>query len=139
MAPPPLLAMSDARYRIGDQVILDGASLGVGRGERLCLVGRNGAGKSTLLRLLAGEILPDSGERFMQPGARVGTLPQEPDLSAFASVAHYVAAGIEDAHGPDDHRVATVLVEPVRRRGAARGAGPRAGGRARHPAARRAH
>ncbi|MBV9834985.1 MAG: ATP-binding cassette domain-containing protein, partial [Alphaproteobacteria bacterium] len=58
MAPPPLLALNDARYRIGDQIILDGASLGVGRGERLCLVGRNGAGKSTLLRLLAGEIQP---------------------------------------------------------------------------------
>ncbi len=111
MAPPPLLALGDARYRIGDQVILDGASLGVGRGERLCLVGRNGAGKSTLLRLLAGEIQADSGERFMQPGARVATLPQEPDLSAFASVAHYVAAGLDDAHSPDDHRVATVLDE----------------------------
>src|ERR1043165_723406 len=111
MAPPPLLALNDARYRIGDQVILDGASLGVGRGERLCLVGRNGAGKSTLLRLLAGEIQPDSGERFIQPGVRVGTLPQEPDLSPYASVAHYVAAGLADAHGPDDHRVATVLDE----------------------------
>ncbi|MGE0426337.1 MAG: ABC-F family ATP-binding cassette domain-containing protein [Reyranellaceae bacterium] len=111
MAAPPLLALNDARYRIGDQVILDGASLGVGRGERLCLVGRNGAGKSTLLRLLAGEIQPDSGERFMQPGARVGTLPQEPDLSPYDSVAHYVAAGLADAHGPEDHRVAAVLDE----------------------------
>ncbi|MBX3497913.1 MAG: ATP-binding cassette domain-containing protein [Alphaproteobacteria bacterium] len=111
MAPPPLLALNDARYRIGDQVILDGASLGVGRGERLCLVGRNGAGKSTLLSLLAGEIQADSGERFIQPGARVATLPQEPDLSAHASVAHYVASGLADAHGPDDHRVATVLDE----------------------------
>jgi ATP-binding cassette subfamily F protein uup len=111
MAPPPLLALNDARYRIGDQVILDGAALGVGRSERLCLVGRNGAGKSTLLRLLAGEVLPDAGERFIQPGARVGTLPQEPDLSPYASVADYIAAGLEDAHGPDDHRVATVLDE----------------------------
>jgi ABC transport system ATP-binding/permease protein len=111
MAPPPLLALNDARYRIGDQVILDGASLGIGRGERLCLVGRNGAGKSTLLRLLAGEVQPDTGERFIQPGARVGTLPQEPDLSPFASVAHYVATDLADAHGPDDHRVATVLDE----------------------------
>lgn len=32
------------------------------RGETLGVVGRNGAGKSTLLRLLAGVILPDSGE-----------------------------------------------------------------------------
>ncbi|HYC63463.1 MAG TPA: ATP-binding cassette domain-containing protein, partial [Reyranellaceae bacterium] len=38
-------------------------------------------------------------------------LPQEPDLSAFDTVAHYVAAGLADAHGPDDHRVATVLDE----------------------------
>ena len=50
-------------------------------GERVCLVGRNGSGKSTLLRIAAGLIEPDRGERFVQPGAAVRYLPQEPDLA----------------------------------------------------------
>ncbi len=75
MAPPPLLALNDARYRIGDQVILDGASLGVARGERLCLVGRNGAGKSTLLRAVMG-LLPNlSGKVFLDGKEITGRQP----------------------------------------------------------------
>ena len=53
----------------------------VAPGERVCLVGRNGSGKSTLLRIAAGLIEPDRGERFVQPGATIRYLPQEPDLA----------------------------------------------------------
>jgi ABC transport system ATP-binding/permease protein len=111
MADPPLLALSGIRFRLGTQVILDGVELGIAPGERLCLVGRNGAGKSTLLRILAGEPIADSGERFAQPGATIATLPQEPDLSGHASVAHYVSGGLADSLGPDDYRVAALLDE----------------------------
>jgi ATP-binding cassette subfamily F protein 3 len=47
------------------------------RGDRVGLVGPNGAGKSTLLRVLAGEIVPDSGSVRLARGERVGYLPQE--------------------------------------------------------------
>ena len=57
------------------------SELSVSAGERVCLVGRNGSGKSTLLKIAAGLIEPDRGERFVQPGASVRYLPQEPDLS----------------------------------------------------------
>jgi ATP-binding cassette subfamily F protein uup len=53
-------------------------SIALGRGDRLCLVGRNGSGKSTLLAVLAGETALDAGERFVQPGVRVARLPQDP-------------------------------------------------------------
>ena len=46
----------------GRRVILDDVSLTLPRGRSLGLLGRNGAGKSTLLRMIAGTILPDSGE-----------------------------------------------------------------------------
>src|ERR1700742_350231 len=75
MANPPLLTLAGIRFHLGDQTILDGVDLSVAPGERLSLVGRNGAGKSTLLRILAGEPIADSGERFAQPGIAVATLP----------------------------------------------------------------
>src|SRR3981189_2083208 len=111
MAEPPLLALSGIRYHLGDQTILDGVELAIAPGERLSLVGRNGAGKSTRVRILAGEPIADSGTRFAQPGATIASLPQEPDFSGHASVAHYVASALADALGPSDHRVPSLADE----------------------------
>ena len=111
MAEPPLLALSDIRFHLGDQTILDGVELSIAPGERLSLVGRNGAGKSTLLRILAGEPIADGGARFAQPGATVATLPQEPDFAGHASVGAYVASALTDSLGPDDYRVTALLDE----------------------------
>src|SRR5262245_19781989 len=111
MADPPLLALAGIRYRLGDQIILDGVELAVAPGERLSLVGRNGAGKSTLLRILAGEPIADSGTRFAQPGATIASLPQEPDFSGHPSVAHYVASALPDSLEPGDYRVLALLAE----------------------------
>src|SRR5690606_32815249 len=47
-----------------------------------------------------GIIEPDAGERFLQPGATVRYLPQEPDLSGYASTLDYVEAGLEGADEP---------------------------------------
>ena len=97
MAEPPLLALSDIRFHLGDQTILDGVELSIAPGERLSLVGRNGAGKSTLLRILAGEPIADGGTRFAQPGATIATLPQEPNFAGHASVGAYVASALTDS------------------------------------------
>ncbi len=106
---PPLLLLSDITLTLGGAPLLDGAGFGVSPGERLCLVGRNGSGKSTLLRIAAGELLPDSGTRFLQPGTTLRTLPQEPDLSGHATTLDYVRAGL----GPNDpgHRAGVLLSE----------------------------
>src|SRR6516162_2027472 len=101
MADPPLLALAGIRYRLGDQTILDGVELAIAPGERLCLVGRNGAGKSTLLRILAGEPIADSGTRFVQPGATIAALPQEPDFADHPSIAAYVASALPGDAAPD--------------------------------------
>ena len=104
---PPLLLLQDIRATLGTQELLDGAGIGVGAGERICLVGRNGSGKSTLLKIAAGLMQPDGGTRFVQPGATVRYLPQEPDLSGFDTALEYVEAGL----GPNDdpYRAAALL------------------------------
>ena len=64
----------------GAQVVLEQASLEIGPGARIGLVGPNGVGKSTVLRLLAGEEAPDSGVVAIDPPhATVAHLPQEPE------------------------------------------------------------
>ncbi|WP_017931652.1 ABC-F family ATP-binding cassette domain-containing protein [Robiginitomaculum antarcticum] len=97
---PPLLHLKDTHLTFGTTPLLEGAEMAVHAGERICVVGRNGSGKSTFLKIAAGQIEPDKGERFFQPGTTLRYLPQEPDLSAYATIADYVSGGLE---GADDY------------------------------------
>ena len=98
--PPPLLQMTDIRYTLGGKPLLDGVDLQVGRGDRICLVGRNGSGKSTLMKVVAGDIGLDGGKRFLQPDATLRVLPQEPDLAGYDDVLSYVEAGLGPLDNP---------------------------------------
>ena len=104
---PPLIQLSGIVLGFGGAPLLDGVELAVAEGERACLVGRNGSGKSTLLRIAAGLIEPDAGTRFVQPGATIRYLPQEPDLSGHATALGYVRAGL--GPGDDPHQAAYLL------------------------------
>jgi ATP-binding cassette subfamily F protein uup len=107
---PPLVQLKDIALTFGGTPLLAGVELSVSAGERVCLVGRNGSGKSTLLKIAAGLIEPDRGTRFMQPGATVRYLPQEPDFAGAATTLGYVEAGL----GPgDDHHQARFLLEQL--------------------------
>ena len=109
MAPPPLLALQGVTLTLGGKPLLDCADLSVQPGARLCLVGRNGSGKSTLLKIAAGDIEFDGGARFLQPGASLRYLPQEPDLSGYPTTLAYVEAGL----GPldDTHAAKSLLID----------------------------
>jgi ATP-binding cassette subfamily F protein uup len=107
---PPLIQLTDIALTFGGTSLLDGVDLAVAAGERICLVGRNGSGKSTLLRIAAGLVEPDRGRRFVQPGALVRYLPQEPDLSAYPTTLAYVEAGLAAS---DDAHQARVLLEAL--------------------------
>jgi ATP-binding cassette subfamily F protein uup len=104
---PPLLFLSDIFLTLGTAPLLRGAEISVAPGDRLCLVGRNGSGKSTLLKVAAGLLPADSGQRFVQPGATVRYLPQEPDLAGFETTLAYAEAGL--GPGDDPHRARTLL------------------------------
>ena len=100
----PLIQLSDIALTFGGTGLLDGVDLAVGAGERICLVGRNGSGKSTLLRIAAGTIDADRGTRFVQPGALVRYLQQEPDLSRYPTTLAYVEAGLGASDDPHQAR-----------------------------------
>jgi phospholipid/cholesterol/gamma-HCH transport system ATP-binding protein len=57
----PAIAVDDLHKSFGSQMVLNGISLTVGRGETLAVLGRSGTGKSVLLRLIIGVEKPDSG------------------------------------------------------------------------------
>jgi ATP-binding cassette subfamily F protein uup len=104
---PPLVQLRDIGLTFGGTPLLAGVELSVAAGDRVCLVGRNGSGKSTLLKIAAGLIEPDRGSCFVQPGATVRYLPQEPDFSGAATTLAYVQAGL--APGDDAHQARYLL------------------------------
>jgi len=107
--PPPSLLLQDIHLTFGTTPLLSGAGLAVAAGDRVCLVGRNGSGKSTLLRIAAGLVQQDAGRRFAQPGATIRYLPQEPDMSGFATTLAYVEAGLITDADTDHHRARYLL------------------------------
>ena len=61
-APNPLLRLARVVAGYGQTPVLNGVTLTLSPGDRVGLLGVNGAGKSTLIKLLAGEVVPLSGE-----------------------------------------------------------------------------
>jgi ATP-binding cassette subfamily F protein uup len=106
--PPPILTLRGVSLRFGAEPLFADVELAIGARERLCLVGRNGSGKSTLLKLIAAEIEPDAGARWVRPGLRIARLAQAVDAGEAATVADFVAAGGGDRPAPA-HAVAAAL------------------------------
>ena len=107
---PPLIQLKDIALTFGGTPLLAGVELSVSNGERVCLIGRNGSGKSTLLKIVAGLVEADGGSRFVQPGATIRYLPQEPDFSGFATTLAYVEAGLNPG---DDSYQAQYMLEQL--------------------------
>ena len=99
-ARPPIIALKDVRLQDGPVMLFDGVDLGMEARSRACLVGRNGAGKSTLLKVLAGEVTPDGGDRFAQPGLRVTFVSQEPQVTG-ETLRDYASAGGAESYRAD--------------------------------------
>jgi len=72
-----MIQLHGIRYAIGPRILFDDLDWVLGPGDRVALVGPNGAGKTTLLKVLLGEYRPESGNRVIAKGTRLGYLPQE--------------------------------------------------------------
>jgi ABC transport system ATP-binding/permease protein len=93
----PTARLDKVSLSFGLKPLLDHADLQIRRGERLCLLGRNGEGKSSLLQLITRQIVPDAGEVWVRPGARVASLAQEVSPASDATVREVIMGGF----GPD--------------------------------------
>ncbi len=98
------LSATSLRLRIGDRQLLDGVELRAEPGEMVAVVGPSGSGKTTLLLVLAGVLLPDSGEvsypsRSPEASAqvRIGLVPQTIGLAANLTAAENVALPLQAA------------------------------------------
>jgi ATP-binding cassette, subfamily F, member 3 len=87
-----MLTLAEVRLRRGPQVLIDGASCSIFRGEKVGIVGRNGCGKSTVLALIRGELAPDAGEYRAPPGLAIAAVAQELPATE-STLVEYVAGG----------------------------------------------
>jgi ATP-binding cassette subfamily F protein 3 len=62
------------------ETILGQVDLAIMHGERVGVVGANGTGKTVLVRVVAGDLAPTSGERWVGPSIQIGYLPQDAEL-----------------------------------------------------------
>ncbi|GAB6175351.1 ATP-binding cassette domain-containing protein [Desulfobaculum senezii] len=107
-----LISIKDIRLAFSDAPVLDGVSMQIEAGERVCLVGRNGEGKSSLMRVVTGDMKPDGGEIAIGKGVRVARLSQDVPQDITGSVFEVVATGIgEMGTALYDYRSAVAAVE----------------------------
>ena len=92
----PLITLEKVSIAYGHLPLLNEVALQVEAGERIAIIGRNGTGKSTLMQIIGGELPPDSGTVWTQPGARVARLVQDVPLSADRPVFDVIAEGLGD-------------------------------------------
>ena len=78
----------------GNRKVLENINLSFYPDAKIGVLGVNGAGKSTLLRIMAGIDTEYTGEAWVAEGARVGYLPQEPQLDPDKSVRENVMEGV---------------------------------------------
>jgi len=78
----------------GNRKILENVNLSFYPDAKIGVLGVNGSGKSTLLRIMAGLDAEFTGEAWAAEGARVGYLPQEPQLDPAKSVRDNVMEGV---------------------------------------------
>ncbi|MCF6445566.1 energy-dependent translational throttle protein EttA [Nereida sp. MMG025] len=79
----------------GGKKVFENIRLNFLPGVKIGVVGVNGTGKSTLMRIMAGQDTEFQGEAWAAEGARVGYLPQEPELDPSLDVRGNVMLGVK--------------------------------------------
>lgn len=87
-----MLRLENVRFGYGrGEPVIDGLSLEIPAGSRLCLMGASGEGKTTLLRLLLGLEKPQRGRIIRREGLRCAAVFQEDRLLPWLTAAENAA------------------------------------------------
>jgi ATP-binding cassette, subfamily F, member 3 len=110
-----MLKISDLTYRIGDRLLIDGASVTLAGKAKTGLVGRNGAGKSTLFKIITGDLSTETGSVQIPKRAKIGQVAQEAPGTEDTLMEVVLAADKERTHllqaaetETDPHKIADI-------------------------------
>ncbi|HNX53393.1 MAG TPA: ATP-binding cassette domain-containing protein [Pontiellaceae bacterium] len=96
-----LLSLQNLHIAFGGPPLLDGVTLQIEPGERICLLGRNGEGKSTLLKIVSGDLEPDEGEIVRSRDVRIARLQQTVPQDVHGTVFDLVSSDWNHEHALD--------------------------------------
>ena len=99
----------------GGKKVFENIRLNFLPGVKIGVVGVNGTGKSTLMRIMAGQDKDFAGEAWAAEGARVGYLPQEPELDPNKDVRGNVEEGVGEVKALLDrfNEISMKFAEPM--------------------------
>src|SRR5258706_1733629 len=89
-----LVVLDEVTLFFADRMIFDAASLRLGHGDRIGLIGPNGSGKTTLLRVIAGEQEVDDVNVTRANGVRIGWLPQDLAIAGGRSLIDMILSSV---------------------------------------------
>jgi ATP-binding cassette subfamily F protein uup len=108
-----LFSLLDVNLCFGGPPVLDKVNFQIDPGERVCLLGRNGAGKSTLMSVIAGDMKPDTGDVFRQPGSLFARLTQDVPAVLKGTVLEIVTSGLRPQSRHEEDWERDVLVHDL--------------------------
>ena len=75
------LQVENLSKRVGEQLLVENITFGIGKNQKVALIAKNGMGKSTLLRIIAGKDSADTGSVIFRNDISIGILDQDPELN----------------------------------------------------------
>ncbi len=96
-----LVVLDEVTLFFADRMIFDAASLRLGHGDRVGLIGPNGSGKTTLLKIIAGDQEIDDGKVTRANGVRIGWLPQEISVTGGRSLIDMILSSVPGRNNLD--------------------------------------
>lgn len=100
-----ILELHGVRKSLGGQLLVDGLTFLMKRGDRVGIIGPNGCGKTTLMRMIMGEESPDDGKVVVGNKTRIAYFDQNREildpqetLYDFLGEGDYVTVGGERRH-----------------------------------------
>lgn len=81
-----ILDLNDVSKKFGTKVIFENLNFSLSSKERVAIIGKNGAGKSTLMKILASNLVPDSGKIVKKSGLNIQLFSQNPAFEPNLSI-----------------------------------------------------